>query len=259
MRTDRFPAVVALAILSLAGTRVEAGVTGTEEGTWEIEGVMSDACQCSVFCSCEFNDKPTMGHCDDAATLHIRKGHYGAVRLDGLRVTVVTQSPQGERVVDAVGHLNFAHIYVPKEAGDAEAGALSQIVRRAMGVFVNGAAMISEHEEVQRVSMEATAGATRHRIRIPGILDLDIEAMMGGDGKTPIVIANHPFAALGFGDPIVSRSRTYTYKHGNLDWNYGGRSASIRTFKLAGEIKTASAQPAAQKQVSPQDTHPAHH
>lgn len=204
--------------------------------TWEVEGSMSDACQCAVFCPCEFNSKPTLGHCDDSAILHITKGHFGKVTLDGQRVAVVSQSPDGERLVDTVGKLNFARIYVAEGATDEQMKALAAVVRKIFGTFVNGVDRISADETVQRAKMEVTLEQHRHQVRIPGILDLDIEAVKGGDGKEPMAVTNHTFSAYGFSDPLIAQSNTYTYKDGKVDWDYAGRSASMRTFKMGGEL-----------------------
>ena len=38
-----------------------------------------------------------------------------------------------------------------------------------------------------------------------------------------------------FGEVIVSRSKVYRYTQGDIDWDYAGRSASIRTFDLSGD------------------------
>ena len=209
---------------------------GTDKRTWAAEGVFADACQCSVFCPCEFNERPTFGHCDDAAILNLEKGHFGDVKLDGLRVVVVSQSPHGERLVDSVGRLTFAHIYVSDESTDAQMKALAEIARRTFGVFEKGVSRISEKELVERKPMQVKIEPYRYSARIPGLLDLDIEALIGGDGKTPIVMANHPFNPLGLGDPMVAHSKTYLYTRAPIDWNYGGRSASIRRFKVGGDI-----------------------
>jgi hypothetical protein len=214
-----------------------AGSVMSQNKNWEVEGVMSDACQCFVFCPCEFNSKPSLGHCDDAAILHIEKGHYGDVILDGQRVAVVSQSPHGERLVDAVGNLTFARIYVPEGATDAQTTALAEIVRRVFGTFVKNASRISADEKVEKVKMDVTIEPYHHQIRIPNILDLDLATVPGGDGKSPMVIQNHIYTAVGFGDVLISQSKVYKYKNKakRINWNYSGRSASIRTFKLKGE------------------------
>ena len=236
---------VALALVALPafGGMCSAAATAAPtatDNTWEVDGVFSDACQCSVFCPCEFNQKPTFGHCDDAAILNIDQGHWGGEKLDGLRVVVVSQSPHGERLVDTVGRLKFAHIYVSQGSTDAQMNALAEIVRRSFGVFANGVSKLAVEETVERVPMTVSIEPYRYRATIPGILNVDMEALLGGDGRTPIVIKNHPYNPLGLDDPMVAHSRTYTYKRGKIDWNYSGRSASIRHFKLGGEIRPAT-------------------
>jgi hypothetical protein len=197
---------------------------------------MSDGCQCAVFCPCEFDSKPTFGHCDDAAILHIKKGHYGKVSLDGQRIAVVSKSPEGERLVDTVGNLVFARLYVTDIASEEQAQALAAIARRMMGTFIGGAERLSADERVERVPMLVVIEPHHHKVTIPNVLDLEIEAINGGDGKTPIMIKNHPYTALGFGDVEIAHNKKYTYKMGSTDWNYAGRSASIRTFHLKGDI-----------------------
>lgn len=202
---------------------------------WEVQGTMADACQCLVFCSCEFNEKPSFGHCDDSAILDITKGHYGDVSLDGMKVVVVSQSPKGERLVDTVGKLNFARIYVPADSTDDQMNALAQVSRYVFGAFVTNAQRISEDEKVQKVPMTVKIADTTYSIRIPNILNLDIEALTGGDGKTPMVLKNSPFTAAGFGDAMIGKSKTYTFTADGKNWDYAGRSASIRSFHLKGE------------------------
>jgi hypothetical protein len=81
--------------------------------------------------------------------------------------------------------------------------------------------------------MEIDIQPLRHRVKIPGILDLDVEAIPGGDGENPMVLQN--IGGPEFGDVIVAKSHTYRYTYDGIDWNYSGRSASFRTFNLSGD------------------------
>jgi len=231
------------ALLVPAAAAAEA--TLPVKGEWALAGSMSDACQCEVFCPCEFAQKPTYGHCDDTAILHIERGHYGGVKLDGRRVVVVSQSPEGERLVDTIGDLVFARLYVPDDAGELEAQALAELARRVFGTWVGGkVARISPDEKVARVQMTASIEPTRHRVSIPGVLDLDIEALTGWDGVNPVAVKNGPAAGPGAGDILIARSHAYRYTDHGIDWNYAGRSASMRTLELKGAIENVPADPA---------------
>ena len=52
---------------------------------WEIKGREFSNCNCSYGCPCQFNALPTQGYCCAVVGFHIESGHFGSVRLDGLR------------------------------------------------------------------------------------------------------------------------------------------------------------------------------
>ena len=51
---------------------------------WEIKGPGLGNCNCDFGCPCQFNALPTHGNCEAVGAMHIEKGHYGGVSLDGL-------------------------------------------------------------------------------------------------------------------------------------------------------------------------------
>jgi hypothetical protein len=52
---------------------------------WRLTGEGVVACPCRVPCPCRSNGQPSYGHCEATLYVHIRQGHYGAVKLDGLQ------------------------------------------------------------------------------------------------------------------------------------------------------------------------------
>jgi hypothetical protein len=241
MRVRTWGAILSIAVISAVGcgkqepaTRGDASAQSgasaqapsAQSATWEVEGTMGDACQCAVFCPCEFGSRPTQDNCDDAGILSITKGHYGNVDLSGQKVVVVSASPSGERLVDAVGKLTFAT--------DEQVDALAQIVRNVFGTFVGKTPRISPDEKVVRTDMTITVDSTRYAATIPGVLDVEMKPVIGGDGRTPIVVHNNAFTSMGFGDVAVWQSQKYTYSAEGRKWNYAGRSASVRSFSLKG-------------------------
>ncbi len=42
-------------------------------------------CNCDYGCPCEFNGRPTRGFCEGVEAFEVLEGHFGDVRLDGLR------------------------------------------------------------------------------------------------------------------------------------------------------------------------------
>ena len=53
---------------------------------WQLIGDWFDICSCNIPCPCEFAQAPTNNACQGMLAWHIREGHYGAVRLDGLNL-----------------------------------------------------------------------------------------------------------------------------------------------------------------------------
>src|SRR5438046_5811800 len=51
---------------------------------WSLEGEWMKNCNCAFGCPCDFNAKPTNGHCEGLLGMRITHGHVGDVNLDGL-------------------------------------------------------------------------------------------------------------------------------------------------------------------------------
>jgi hypothetical protein len=60
---------------------------------WEISAKQIGACSCDYGCPCEFNAPPTRLPCEGVMAMEITEGHFGDVRLDGLRVAGVYRWP----------------------------------------------------------------------------------------------------------------------------------------------------------------------
>jgi hypothetical protein len=51
---------------------------------WSIKGPELATCNCDWGCPCQFNARPTHGHCRAAVAMRIDEGRFGDTRLDGL-------------------------------------------------------------------------------------------------------------------------------------------------------------------------------
>ena len=63
-----------------------AGPAAGQAPEWRFRGDWFDVCKCNIPCPCEFAQPPTYGDCEGILAYHIREGHYGEVRLDGLNL-----------------------------------------------------------------------------------------------------------------------------------------------------------------------------
>ncbi len=52
---------------------------------WSMQGTQVSHCNCNIGCPCQFNALPSHGHCRAYMFVQIDQGHFGDVKLDGLR------------------------------------------------------------------------------------------------------------------------------------------------------------------------------
>ena len=60
---------------------------------WEIKAREFGNCNCSYGCPCQFNALPTHGDCRAVIGYEVDEGHFGEIRLDGLRAVYVVKWP----------------------------------------------------------------------------------------------------------------------------------------------------------------------
>ena len=60
---------------------------------WRIKGRELANCNCAYGCPCQFNALPTYGNCAAVVCNEITQGHFGDIKLDGLRFGGVFQWP----------------------------------------------------------------------------------------------------------------------------------------------------------------------
>jgi hypothetical protein len=60
---------------------------------WRIHGPSLTSCNCDIGCPCQFNSLPTHGNCRATMVVHVDEGHFGDVRLDGVRFGVLAAWP----------------------------------------------------------------------------------------------------------------------------------------------------------------------
>ena len=81
---------------------------------WRVKATEFANCNCVYACPCQFNALPTNGNCHAAGGWQIEEGHFGAVRLDGMRLTVPvvhgdTLYAYTEVIDKAEGVVHFRH------------------------------------------------------------------------------------------------------------------------------------------------------
>lgn len=146
---------------------------------WMIRGPEISSCNCSYGCPCTFNSLPTYGDCRAAVGMQIEKGHYGKVKLDGLRWAFTAAWPGPIHM----GHGEIQPI-VDERATPEQREALSKIITGKdtepgatfFNVFVSMCDKVRE-PMFKSIEFAADMKSCNGHVTVPGVLDVKTEAM----------------------------------------------------------------------------------
>jgi hypothetical protein len=156
--------------------------TASESYKWKIAGALSEACTCSVPCTCNFGEGPSPhSYCYPFYSYDIRKGNYGDVVLDGLHF-------------GAADMKSGRTIFIDQRADERQRQALKVI---AMRVIVRtpaeeAEARVKEYEPSTRfTAIEQSYGSESNHLKVEGIGEFSARYIMGLDKQQPVVVRNN--------------------------------------------------------------------
>jgi hypothetical protein len=139
---------------------------------WEIRATEYANCNCSYGCPCQFGAPPTHGNCRYVAGYQIEQGHFGEVKLDGLRAAAIGSWP------GAIHQGNGTMQVVIDERADArQREALLKIMTgqetedMATMWWVYSAMSPNKLPPVYgKIDLEVDVGARTARFEVPGVI-----------------------------------------------------------------------------------------
>jgi hypothetical protein len=184
-----------LALIALAG--VQAASPAPQTGKhWELKGDLSEACSCSVPCTCNFRQGPSPHHfCWAMFALDIKQGHYGNLDLDGLHLVGA--------------HADKAVVwYIDKSASPAQFDAL-----RTISKDLRYRAYLPQFFERAKITQDVTAKG--NDVEVAGRGGFRADYLMGRDRHHPIVAEN--ITAWNIPRAIKGKAEYFKYSddHGN--------------------------------------------
>ncbi len=139
---------------------------------WKIRTVKLSTCSCDYGCPCEFNAHPTRTPCQGFEASEILDGHFGDVRLDGLRFGATFRWPgplhEGGGIAQGI---------VDERADEAQRKAIISILsgeeQEPTTVFNIIGSTISEELDTLflPIEMEWNLAKRSGRIHIPGVAE----------------------------------------------------------------------------------------
>lgn len=157
------------------------------EVDWRLKGEWVKNCNCAFGCPCDFNARPTQGHCDGLVAMNIQDGHFGDVRLDGLKFVVTVHFPgalhEGNGTIQPI---------IDERADQQQREALLAIMsgqHSAEGTLFNIMSLIVKEilePQFAPIDFAFDMEARRARVSIPGILETEVEPI-----RNPVTGAEH--------------------------------------------------------------------
>ena len=154
---------------------------------WHLEGEWIKNCNCAYGCPCDFNARPTLGYCKGLVAMHIKKGHFDDIHLDGLKFAAVVEWPgalhEGNGAMQPI---------IEERASPAQREALFKIFsgkHSADGTLFHILSLIVSriHDPIfAPIEFSFDMEERTARIRIPGVLESDVEPI-----KNPVTGAPH--------------------------------------------------------------------
>jgi hypothetical protein len=192
---------------------------------WRADGNVLIACNCDWGCPCNFNARPSRGHCEGGWIWSIERGHVEDVGVDGLGVALFAKWPGA--IHEGGGQ---AVCYIDDRADAAQRAALTRMLRGELGgpwglfnkTYALGEPAIAEFD----VHLDDYAT----RARIGSAVSLELATI-----RNPVTQAEvHPEAVLPEG-LVVKRASLGASKlfrvTGDVHYDHSGQYAAFGRFE----------------------------
>lgn len=155
---------------------------------WELDALELANCNCSFGCPCQFNTLPTTGTCEAAVGFIVEKGHYGDVKLDGVKMAMTAKWPGAIHQGNGTIQLIVDSAATPEQKAALESictGGDTEDMATMFWVFdkmsPNRLATLSKPIDIA-INPESRKG----HVHIPGVFDLHAEPI-----RNPVTGAEH--------------------------------------------------------------------
>lgn len=219
----RLVAFVLSALTPLLCAQQNAQTSAVQD--FELEGTAFFQCQCTAnACPCQKNGAPNHGTCEAADFVHIRKGNYGGLHLDGLNAVIVGN------LVDRNSARLYATIYIDQRADIPQRDALTSILQFLNGAYETSPLQAAQVKFVPMVFSESR-DRTTYTLNIPGILEERAILRRDASGKplSTVTAMDDWSDTEHYADNQLYR---YHDPQAHRRWDHSGAYANLKFFHL---------------------------
>jgi hypothetical protein len=196
---------------------------------WHLKGTVTLACNCDYGCPCNFNARPTHGHCEGEWTWHVVDGRYGDTALDGLNFTLAGDWPGA--IHEGNGE---ALTLVDERADEAQRRAIHTLLGGQVGGpwAIIGRTLSKIHGPLF-VPYEVHLDGVQSRVRAGHALELSLQPI-----RNPVTGAEvHPRVVLPQGfvwkEASIAASKAFWLRDG-IGFDHTGKYAALAPFEYSG-------------------------
>lgn len=196
---------------------------------WHLKGSILGACNCDWGCPCNFDAPPTYGHCNGTYVWQIREGRFGEVKLDGLCMGWVGESPGAMHL----GH-GVAQKIIDEHADDRQRAALLSLLSGEFGGPFEILASVTETELDPIIApFETVIDGLSSRVSVPEVLELALAVI-----KNPVTGETEELKLLkgtGFTSTDTDLCSTAVYRFtGGFSHEHSGKYGEFANFEYQG-------------------------
>lgn len=210
-----------LACLALEISWAQKKAPAATAPDFEVEGIAFTECQCTAYaCPCRSNGHPTHGSCHAADFVFIQRGHYGNVKLDGLKAV------QAGNLVDVNPDQTSSVMYIDEKTTPEQRAAFVSMWNFMLSHW-------GEHKidkvKVVPIQFAESPDKTQYTLTIPGILEEKVVLKRGKDGKPlhTVPAMDQWGNSINYADNVVFK---YHDKEVGKSWDLSGHQANVKYF-----------------------------
>jgi Protein of unknown function (DUF1326) len=165
-------------LVILSGLILARYRTTAADDRWQIRGALSEACTCSVPCTCNFGQGPSPhNYCHVVYAYGIREGNFNSIKLDGLKIGAM-ETAKGNAM------------YLDDSASPDQRKALETIARQMMRV-TNDRMGGAEFLGLKWVQIKQEYNDRQDLLELGSYGGFKTNYLMGRDKTKPITVVNN--------------------------------------------------------------------
>jgi len=202
---------------------------------WSIQGEELANCNCNFGCPCQFGVLPSHGNCEAVSVYDIEKGHYGDVKLDGLRMASVWHWPGA--IHEGKGE---TQLIVDARADADQRAAMEAIMsgkdtdEMATMWYVFSAMCPTKHETIAApIELDWDRESRSGHARVGGVFDVTVSPIpniVSGEPHRIAIALPHGFE---FREAEMASGKTTT-KGGEISLHFDATHAHLARLNLTG-------------------------